>query len=582
VPLSPEALSISVPHDPFLSGTWSGDVLINDSVAFNDGGPGLFQAMLHEAGHVLGLDHSDDPASVMAEHLDNARVSLAPSDVAAIQALYGPRGQDPYEGPVGNETLATAASFPSPAGHDGTTPLFLYADIASPRDSDIYSVRTPDGYAGPMTVRLQTSGVSLLAPRLTLYDNSGRVLADLAKAGSSGDTLRFTLPRVDPGATYSIQARAAAGDLSGVGEYAMAVTYDARSTVPPDVIDRLARQSYGYLPPDAINAIFRDPQGALFQDDHHTDDTFASAADLEPSGSYGSEAPARITASLGDFADVDVYRIETPDPASGGDSPERPLVMTVTGRAPEVNGLMPRVEVFDASRAPVPAVVLARGDGTYSIQADHVRPGTTYFIRVTADPASGKVVGNYELDVEYGHDPARPVNFVASTIDRPGGVMTYDLEVDQAQLFDFLLSASGVGGAGGFVTMRVVDGSGRVVDTRAAGPGETAGGDPVFIVPGSYRVEFAVASSRDGGTTRTTFPIVRGEPLRPGRPGAGRFDSPSPGRPDLRRARPTPPWDRLGRQPLPVGRPIGLGAPGFADDPGRGLGPTTGRPRDWA
>src|SRR5262249_15142040 len=36
-PMSPEVLSISVPHDPFLSGTWSGDILLNSNVAFGKG-----------------------------------------------------------------------------------------------------------------------------------------------------------------------------------------------------------------------------------------------------------------------------------------------------------------------------------------------------------------------------------------------------------------------------------------------------------------------------------------------------------------------------------------------------------------
>lgn len=499
VPLSPGALSISIPHDPFLSGTWSGDALLNDTVAFDDGGPGLFQAMLHEAGHVLGIDHSDDPASVMAEHLDNAMVALAPSDVAAIRALYGPRGGDPYEGPAGNETPATASPLPAPAGYDGTTPLFLYADVSSPGDSDVYSIRAPGDEAGPMTVRLQTSGVSLLEPRLTVYDPAGRVLADLAGRGEAGDTLRYTLPRLEPGATYSVQARAAAGGLSGVGEYALAVTFDAKSTVAEGVIDRLARQSYAYLSPEDIDAIFRDPAGALFGDDHHANDTFATAAVLEPAGDYGSEAPARVTASLGVPADVDVYRIETPEAEPGDGSPRRPLVMTVTGRATEVNGVMPRVEVFDASRSPVPAVVLARGGGTYAIQVEDARPGTAYFFRVAPDPSSGKVVGNYELDAEYGHVPARPADFAASTIDGTGAPVTYGLRVDEPQLFDFLLAAWGEPGADRPVSMSVFDDSGRVVASRAAGSGETAGGDPVLLAPGSYRVEFSAPSAGGGG-----------------------------------------------------------------------------------
>lgn len=48
-PMSPEVLSISVPHDPFLSGTWSGDVLLNSTIVFDGGGASLFPVMLHGA-----------------------------------------------------------------------------------------------------------------------------------------------------------------------------------------------------------------------------------------------------------------------------------------------------------------------------------------------------------------------------------------------------------------------------------------------------------------------------------------------------------------------------------------------------
>ncbi|MCA1685512.1 MAG: matrixin family metalloprotease, partial [Planctomycetia bacterium] len=82
-PMSPEVLSISVPHDPFLSGTWSGDVLLNSSVAFDKNGADLFPVLLHEVGHVLGLDDSDDPSSVMFPHLDDTRDNLSPDDIAA-------------------------------------------------------------------------------------------------------------------------------------------------------------------------------------------------------------------------------------------------------------------------------------------------------------------------------------------------------------------------------------------------------------------------------------------------------------------------------------------------------------------
>jgi hypothetical protein len=512
-PMSPEVLSISVPHDPFLSGTWSGDVLLNSAVAFDGKKVDLFPVLLHEVGHVLGLDDSPDPNSVMFSHLNNRWTRLAPSDIAAVQALYGTRPSDPFEGPRGNESIATAAPIPTPAGYDGTTPLLIYADISTNSDIDVFSLRPPAGCGGPVTVRLQTAGVSLLAPHLTVYDASGRMVGDLASRRDTGDTLQFVLPPVDPNATYFVKVQGATKDVFGIGEYALAVTFDARSTVSPSQLDTVVRQTYSYLSPDDIAAIFRDPQGALFHDDHHTDDTFATAAPLEPAGAYGSNAPDRITASLGDLTDVDYYRLETPESQDAGasqtqgqDVPDQPLVMTVTVRATQVNGIMPTALVFDEDQNPVPALVLAHGDETYTIQVADARPDTDYFVRVSSDPTSGKLMGNYELDVEFGHVAAQPTTFLDSSLDGPSQQSSYDLVVNQTQLFDFLLSAtSSAVSPETALRMIITDSQGKVVATWTAGAGDTAGGDPVLLIPGVYRVNFAIEAPGEGPPPPMTF-----------------------------------------------------------------------------
>jgi hypothetical protein len=498
VPMSPEVLAISVPHDPFLSGTWSGDILLNSAAIGDGGGPDLLPIMLHEIGHVLGIDDSTDPDSVMFPHVDPTHDGLTPGDVAAVQALYGVRDADPFEGDGGDDTLATAAPLPTPSGFDGTTPLLIYASVSTASDADVYSFQAPDGYQGPATVRLQTAGVSLLAPRLTVFDASGAEVADLSATGDVGDTLRYTLPPLVPGESYRVEVRGATADAFGVGEYALAVVFDARSTVSEAQIDTLARQTYSYLSADDIAAIFRDPQGVLFHDDHHANDTMAAAEPLEPDGAYGSDAPVRVTASLGDPSDVDVYRFETPD-----DPASQPLVMTVTVRATEVNGIMPSASVLDEQGNPVPALVLAHGDGTFTIQVAGARPDAAYFVRVAADPSSGKVVGNYDLDVEFGHEAAEPTTFLSSSPGSPSSPRSYDLVVTQTQLFDFLLSPSGATEAG--LRMTLADASGRVVASRTAADGQTAGGDPVLLTPGVYRVSFAVAGPVDGPAPPPAF-----------------------------------------------------------------------------
>ena len=57
-PMTSETVAVSAPHEVFLSGTWAGDVVFNAAKAFGPDGVDVFAVALHEAGHVLGLDHN--------------------------------------------------------------------------------------------------------------------------------------------------------------------------------------------------------------------------------------------------------------------------------------------------------------------------------------------------------------------------------------------------------------------------------------------------------------------------------------------------------------------------------------------
>lgn len=190
----------------------AGDLHFDDDEPWGVGvGIDLFSVALHEAGHALGLPHSDKPGAVMYPYY--RRVSgLTEDDIAAIRELYAARtGDPPALPPAVPQAPANPPANPQPPAPKAPSP-------APPPTR-------PDTVAPTLTI-LSPASTSVLtyaatiSLRGTATDNVGVVEVTWSDStGASGPTQGTSywstpdLPLREGTNTLTIRARDAAGNV---------------------------------------------------------------------------------------------------------------------------------------------------------------------------------------------------------------------------------------------------------------------------------------------------------------------------------------------------------------------------------
>jgi hypothetical protein len=205
----------------------AGDVQFNTGQSFNIGSTyDLFTVAAHEMGHALGLGESCNSLAVMYGVYQSARSGLNSDDISGIRAVYSggnPRSPDTYYGgSTPNNSFASAANITSLIEPSTLTVVVNNLNISSTSVTEYYTFTAPVGSAGSMTVSVQSTGLSLLDPKLTIYAaDQTTVLGTATGSGEQGNTLTVTVNGISPGQQFYVKVAGAVSTSFGTGAYAL-------------------------------------------------------------------------------------------------------------------------------------------------------------------------------------------------------------------------------------------------------------------------------------------------------------------------------------------------------------------------
>jgi hypothetical protein len=225
----------------------AGDVQFNSGAAFNIGTTyDLFTVAMHEFGHALGLNHSSYVTAAMYGAYAGTRTGLGADDVNGIRSIYSnnaARTGDSLD--VGtstsNNSFTYAANLTSSIDPNALTGLVANLDVTKPTEADYYTFTAPCTTTGTLTVNVQSSGLSLLSPKVTVYAaDQTTVLGTAGSAGTyQGATLSVTVSNVTAGQQFYVKVAGAetgtgAWQSFNTGAYALTLNFGsgASPTVP--------------------------------------------------------------------------------------------------------------------------------------------------------------------------------------------------------------------------------------------------------------------------------------------------------------------------------------------------------------
>jgi hypothetical protein len=209
----------------------AGDIAFNTGQNFNLNSTfDMFTVAAHEFGHALGLNHTS--ATSLAEMYPSytgAKPTLNSDDIAGIRNIYSgnnPRSQDVYDAAGLGNSFSTAVNLSQGIDPSTQTELVNNLDITTTSDSDYYTFNTPQLPNGSFSISVQSSGLSLLSPKVTVYAADQKtVVGSAGGLNQYGTTLTVNVTNATSLSPYYVLVQGADTTSVGTGKYALGLSF---------------------------------------------------------------------------------------------------------------------------------------------------------------------------------------------------------------------------------------------------------------------------------------------------------------------------------------------------------------------
>lgn len=480
IDMSREVYAVSVPHTGTAAGTWAGEIIFNSQ--FKPVSLAQFKAVaMQEIGHVLGLEHSTDPVSPMYPRNNPLTVATpTAADIAALRSLHGTR-IDLNELAKTNNQRADATRLRD-GSFTGLVPLINYGDLSTATDVDYYTLDKVDLYFGSVSISLRTAGLSLLQPKLEIYDRAG-VLISTATATTPGKDLTLTLPSLDRFVYVKVSAAQPTGRYS-VGSYAIVSKFNGINTVSAARITEIVMKKLETVRQSDLATLLQTGIAGQFLNDLRTNETSLTATVLQTTPGFGNGLHYESNGTISDPGDVDFYLWKSPAVVAAGS------VMLVTVDAMELGKLQPSLTVYDDKLRQMPVTVLRNSNGTVTFQILNPEPNRKWYARISGTSGQTRFrSGNYSLKVRFTAAAEQQIKMVQSRLSADAPVVLQELTLRRTTLFNFALQSVRSNASQLVATqVTIFDAAGREVHRIVSFRNETKTSNNVLLTPGQYFV----------------------------------------------------------------------------------------------